>query len=187
MQDVDGGAGIVQRAVIRGCRSAEQPCQRAELAVGRLVLADQLSGQVGCVDDAEGRPAVTGERGGGLEERDVEGRVVGDQHAVAGELEKGRKHAVDPGRVGHHLVGDAGQDRDECGDRLSRVDQGLELADHLAAPDLDRSDLGDVCPRRAAAGRLEVDDDEGDLGQGGAELVECALDALHGDDVRCCR
>jgi len=146
MQDVDGGAGILQRAMIGGCRGAEQLRQSPELAVGCLVLADQLSGQVGGVDDAKGRPHVTGQRGCGLEERDVKGRVVGDQDAVAGELQKGRKHALDPWRVGHHLVGDAGEDRDECGDRLGRVDQGLELADHLPASDLDRAHLGDVCP-----------------------------------------
>ena len=33
---------------------------------------------------------------------------------------------------------------------------------------------------RAAPGGLEVDDDEGDTGQCGAQVVERALDALHG-------
>ena len=186
MQDVDGGARIMEGTMIWGRRSAEQPRQGGELAVRCLVPADQLPGQVGCVDHPKGRPAVTGQRGGGFEEGDVERRIVGDQHAVAGELQKGWKNRVDPWRAGHHAVGDAGEDRDERGDRLSGVDQGLELADHLAAADLDRPDLGDVGTRRATAGRLEVDNDEGDLGQRGAELVECALDALHVDDVRCC-
>ena len=90
MQNIDRGTGIVQRAVIRGCGGAEEACQRAELAVGSLVLADQRSGQVGRVDDAKGRPAVTGERGCRLQEGDVERCVVGDQHAVSGELEKCR-------------------------------------------------------------------------------------------------
>jgi len=98
-----------------------------------------------------------------LEEGDVEGRIVSDQHAVVGELEKSGEHAADPWRVGDHLVGDAGQDRDEGGDRLGRVDQGLELADHLATTDLDRADLGDVCAGGTAARRLEVDDNEGDI------------------------
>ena len=67
------------------------------------------------------------------------------------------------------------------------VDQRLELAEHLAAADLDRADLGDVGTGRAAAGGLEVDDDEGDRRQCGAELVECALDAVHGRNRRCRR
>src|SRR5665647_103850 len=96
VKNVDRGASIVQSAVIRGCRGAEQPCQRAELAVGGLVLADELSSQMGRVDDVEGRPAVTGDHGCSLEEGDVEGRIVSDKNAVAGELEKSGEHAADP-------------------------------------------------------------------------------------------
>src|SRR5665811_2454917 len=96
MENVDRGAGIVQRAVIRGCRGPEQQRQRAELAVGGLVLADELSSQMGRVDHVKGRPAVTCDHGCSLEEGDVKGRIVSDQHAVAGELEKSGEHAADP-------------------------------------------------------------------------------------------
>ena len=81
-----------------------------------------------------------------------------------------------------HRVGDAGEDGDERRDRLGRVDQGLELAEHLAAAHLDRADLGDAALGRAAAGGLEVDDDERDVGEGGAEVVERGLDGLHDPD-----
>ncbi len=61
-------------------------------------------------------------------------------------------------------------------DGLVRVDQRLELAEHLAAAHLDRADLGD---HRAAlgraAGRLQVDDAERHVAQRTAELVEAAL------------
>ena len=57
-----------------------------------------------------------------------------------------------------------------------RVDQGLELAEHLAAAHLDRAELGDRVRLRAAGG-LQVDDAERHLGQVGAEVVEGVLEA----------
>ena len=58
----------------------------------------------------------------------------------------------------------------------ARVDQGLELAEHLAAAHLDRADLGDHrAGRGRAAGGLEVDHAEGDVAQRAAQLVEAAL------------
>ena len=83
-------------------------------------------------------------------------------------------------------VGDAGQDGDLRRDRLARVDQGRELAEHLAAAHLDRADLGDRLRRGRAAGGLQVDDDEGDLAQRLAEFVEGALnrDRAHTPDGR---
>ena len=158
-----------------------------ELAVGRLVTGHQLAGQVRGVDHLEAGPLVAGAGRRRLEEADVEGRVVRHQHGVAGELEERRQDAVDARGVGDHAVGDAGEDGDERRDRLGRVDQRLELAEHLAAADLDRADLGDVAPAGAAAGGLEVDHDEGDRRQRGAELVECSLDAVHGRNRRCRR
>ena len=60
-----------------------------------------------------------------------------------------------------------------------RLDQRLELAEDLALAHLDGADLGD---RGAAggrpAGRLEVDDDERDVAQRRAELVERLLDRI---------
>ena len=58
------------------------------------------------------------------------------------------------------------------------LDQGLELAEHLAAAHLHRTELGDRARGRAAAGGLEVDDDEGQVGQRGAQIVQRALDRL---------
>ena len=82
------------------------------------------------------------------------------------------QHRADPGRRGDHHRGDAGQHADVGRDLAAGVDQGLELAEHLAAADLDRADLGDRAVLRGAAGRLEVDDDERDVGQRRAELVD---------------
>ena len=48
-------------------------------------------------------------------------------------------------------------------DRHAGVHERLELAEALAAAVLHRADLGDRAGRGGAAGRLEVDDDEGDV------------------------
>ena len=48
------------------------------------------------------------------------------------------------GAVDDHRVGDAGEHADERADLLAGIDEGLELAEHLAAADLHRADLGDA-------------------------------------------
>ena len=76
-----------------------------------------------------------------------------------------------------HRVGDAGEHRDERGHGDAGLHEGLELAEDLAAAHLDRADLGDAGVDRGAAGGLEVDHDEGDLGERRAEVVERRLRA----------
>jgi hypothetical protein len=111
-----------------------------------------------------------------LEEPDVERGVVRHEHAPCRELEEGRQGGLDRGRVGDHAVADPGEDRDERRDLGVRVDQRLELAEDLAAANLHRPDLGDHrATSGRAAGRLEVDDAEGEVAQGSAQLVEAAL------------
>ena len=78
-----------------------------------------------------------------LEEAHVERRVVRHQHASRRELQERRQRGLDGRSVGNHGIADAGQHRDERRDLGVRVDQRLELAQDLAAADLDRADLGD--------------------------------------------
>ena len=89
---------------------------------------------------------------GRLEEADVERGVVGDQHAAAGELEErgdarrrwsARRDTIESVMPVSTLTNGR--------DRHPRVDQRLELAEHLAAADLHRADLGDA--RRPGRGR----------------------------------
>ncbi len=159
--------------------SSRVSTRRASLAVSR------------CSKAGHARPSCWQPR---LEEAEVERRVVRDEHGPAAELQEGGQRLVEPGRAGDHRVGDAGQHGDERRDRAARVDQGLELTDHLAAADLDRADLGDVARQVGAAGGLEVDDDEGHLAQRPAQLVERRLvrdgerpgpAGEHGADARC--
>ena len=182
VQDVDSGAGVVQGPVVGRRRRAEESSEGRELVVARLVARHELAREGHGVEDLETGPGVAGLGRGRLEEGDVEPGVVGHQHRASGELEEGWQCGLDAGCVGDHRIGDAGQDLDERRDGDMGVDQGLELAEHLAAADPHRADLGDVRLGGAPTGGLEVDDDEGDTGESGAQVVERALDHLHGPD-----
>ena len=176
VEHVDGRPGVGQRPVVGSRAGVEDARQRGQLAVGGVVAGDDAAGQLGRVDDLEARPRPLLLLGEVAQETDVERGVVGHQHAALGELEERRQHGLDRGRVGDHGVGDAGQDRDEGRDLGARVDQGLELTEHLAAPDLHGADLGDhrTGGGRAARG-LEVDHAERDVAQRPPQLVERAL------------
>ena len=96
------------------------------------------------------------------------------------ELEQRRQHRLDPRGRGDEGVGQPGEHGDLRRDRPARVDERLERAEELAAADLDGADLGDRVIAAVAAGRLEVEHAERDVGERRAEVVEAAL-AL-GDD-----
>ena len=97
------------------------------------------------------------------------------------ELPEGRQDLADAWRVDDHRRRDPGEHGDARGHRNAWVDEGLELAEHLAAADLDGADLRDLLGARLAAGRLEVEDDERHLVQRRPELVEAEL---HGRPAR---
>jgi len=175
VQHVDGRTGVLERAVVRRGRRPEDAGERRQLAVRCLVTGERAAREQGGVDDREPGPRLAEPFGAGLEEADVERRVVRDEHAAAGELEERRQHRRDRRRARHHHVGDAGEHGDERRDRAVRAHQRLELAEHLAGLHLHRADLGDLAVGRRAAGGLEVDDDERDLAERGPELVEGGL------------
>jgi hypothetical protein len=77
VQHVDGGAGVVQRAVVGGGGRLEEGGERGELVVAGLVAVHELAGEVDGVEDREARPLVASAARRGLEEGDVEAGVVG--------------------------------------------------------------------------------------------------------------
>ncbi len=157
------------------CSRPEQQRERRQLAVRCLVSRQCLAGHAGGVDDGIGRPGDVCRGVGGAQEAHVERGVVRDEDRATGELGKARHDAGDARRRCDHRVGDAGEDRDERRDRLAGVDERLELSDDLPPADLDGADLRDRAGGGAPASRLQVDDDERDLAQRCAELVERAL------------
>lgn len=105
-----------------------------------------------------------------------------DEDGSGGELEEGGQGGLDARGVADHRVGDAGQDGDEGRDRVAGIDERLELPEHLTTPHFDRAEFGDAALLRRAAGGLEVDDDEGHVGQRGAQVLEGALDHPHASE-----
>src|SRR5580692_6629156 len=164
-EHVGGGARVGQRAVARRGPGAEEPGQRAQLAVRDLVRIHHLPGQHDGVQHGEpgpGQPAVVARR---AQEAEVERRIVRDQDAPAREGQQAGQDRGHPRCRGQHPVGDSGQVLDARRDRRAGVDQRGELSLAPAAADPDRADLGDRSRLRRPARRLQVDDGELDLGQ----------------------
>ncbi len=174
VQHLTGRGRVGVRAVDRLGRGPEMTRQRRQPEVRDLV-ADQPARERDGVDPPvrEPRVAVLDERG--VEEADVEAHVVADDHGAVRELEERGQHLGDLRRGHEHGVGDAGEHGDHRRDGYARVHQRLERAEQLAAAQSQRTDLGDRVGARRRAGRLEVDDDERDLRQRRAEVVERLL------------
>ena len=103
---------------------------------------------------------------------------MGQQPGVADEVAQVRHHLAQPRRRGQLVVGDAGHAADHGRKADAGVDQGVEPAQHLAAPEADGADLDDVVGGRAQPGRLQVEAD--DLGEIADEL-EAAIPPVRRD------
>ena len=176
VQDVHRGSGVRERSVVGRRGRVEHLGQRRQLAVGGVVAGDHAPRELGRVEHLELRPRASLLTREVLEEPDVERCVVRDEDAPGREVQERGQRRLDRWGVADHGVADAGEHRDERRDLRVRVDQRLELTEHLAAPDLHRADLGDHRPGRSGtARRLEVDHAEGQVSQRPPQLVEAAL------------
>src|SRR5580658_2957429 len=131
-EDVCGGPRVGQRTMARRRMRAEEPGQRAQLAVGHLVRVHHPPGQHDGVEHGEAGPGQAALAAGGPQEADVERRVVRDQDAAVGELEQARQDRGQPWRRGQHPVRDPGQVLDPGRHRDAGVDQRGELAEPMA-------------------------------------------------------
>jgi hypothetical protein len=181
VQQIGRGQRVVQGPVGGPAGESEVLGQRPQLAVADLV-PDQAAGEGARVDDPVGarQAFVPGSHQGGVEEGQVEPDVVAHQHGAGGELQERREHGGDGRRREHHGGGDARQDGDGGRDRPSRVHEGGVGPEALAAPHLDRSDLGDGALGGRPPRRLEVDDAERNVHEGRPEVVERSLTGEHG-------
>ena len=164
VEDLGAGLGVGQRSVRRPHRGAEVLRERLEPHV-RHVGPHHAPREAGGAHRRRWQRVVVEAFERDVEEGEVEPGVVRHEDAAARELRERRQHPLDRRRAGHHEVVDPGQVRDLAGDRHAGVHERLEHAGALAAPDLHRADLGDPRVGRRAAGGLEVDDHELDLGQ----------------------
>ena len=130
---VDGALLVVVQARVHGLRHGQG------VDIGRLKLDAAPLGR--CPQKA-----------------DIKGvGVVGHQNAAICKLQKGfQRLGSSLGASVHHLVGDAGQLGDLGGDGLAGLDKGVKLLHHLAVPDDDRADLGQVLHTGVKAGGLGI-------------------------------
>ena len=131
--------------------------------VFHLVAAKDHAGESESVNNLEGRPTVLEPQCRGLEEADVEARVVGNEHGCTRELEKRGDDGFGRGRLSHHVIGNTGQRGDIRGDRTFGVDEGLKFFDDLAAHHTNGADFRDRVEFGVRPGGFEVDDDELDI------------------------
>ena len=106
-----------------------------------------------------------------VEEAQVEGRVVRDQHVVAGEVDERGERRLDVRLALDHAVVDPGELGHDAGDRPARIHQRHETGGWAERRDAHRADLGDLRGPGRAAGGLEVDDAEGGVLQSGGVPV----------------
>ena len=153
---------------------AEQPRERRQLAVGRVVAGHHAAGELRRVEHLEPRPRrCRSARRSDFRKPTSNGALWATSTQPRANSRKAGSADSMRGALATIRVGDAGEDRDEGRDRLGRLDQGLELAEYLALADLDGADLGDrAAALRRSTRRLEVDDDERDVAERPAELVE---------------
>ncbi len=175
VQDGDGRARIRERPMTRLAVGTEEAGQRRQLAVRAFILGHDLAGDPDGVQMLPVGDRVAAACARRPQEAEVEGGVVGDQDAAAGELQEGRQHGVDGRRGGDHRVGDSGQDRDERRYRCGGPHQRGHLREDLPTADLDRAEFGDFTVGGVGAGGLQVHDDEGDIPQGPAQFLEAGL------------
>ena len=129
--------------------------------VGDVPRAEQHAGEHGGVDHRAVRPAEPALLAGCRQECQVEGRVVGDDDAVARELEKAGQHLGD--------AGSAGPPSASVMPVSAVMWSGIGLPGFTSAENsaigrpglsLHRADLGDPGLVGQPSGRLDVDDDD---------------------------
>ncbi len=174
MEEIGRGQGVVEGAVIGLMRKSESVGEGPEFAVGYLV-ADEPTREWDGVDHDVGERITIGADQVGVQETDIEAGVVGDDDRVADEVKERWQNRFDRRRRKHHRLGDAREDRDERGDRATRVHERLEGAEAFAAAVLHGTDLGDPIGFGVASSRLEVEDAERDVGEWRSDVDERLL------------
>ena len=157
-QQLGGRTRVRQRAVARALGRVEEPRELAE-AEARHAAGEQRPRETHGVDDRRADARARQPLGLAVEEREVEARVVRDEHRVAGEGEEAPHRLGRPRRAAQLLVPQTGDGARSGADRKPGIDEGLELGLDLEAAEPDGPDLADPGLARPQARRLEVDHD----------------------------
>ena len=157
-QHLCGRLCVGQRAMARLHRGAEEIGELREAGAGDAA-GQQATGERDRVDDRRGEARARQPFGLAIEEREIEARVVRDEHRVAREREEVAHRGRGRRRAAELPVGEPGERRDRRSERHARVDERLELVDELEALHQHGADLADLRQPGPEAGRLEIDDD----------------------------
>ena len=147
-------------------------CESSEFAIANFVAHQRDAGEPCSVDDDRIRPRHIDDSAGAAQKPDVVWRVMCHENCIARKVQEQGQHGGQAGGVGDERIGDARQRCDEGWDGLPGIDQGLEFSETLAAANFDGADLGDAGIDRSATRGLQVDDDEGDIRERRAQVVE---------------
>ena len=122
----------------------EGPRQRGQLAVGRVVAGDHPAGQLGGVDHLERRPRRGPAAAAKCLRKPTSNGALWATRTLPGANSRnaGSADSIGGASATIELVMPVSTAMN-AGISVVRVDQGLELAEHLAAAHLDRADLGD--------------------------------------------
>ena len=150
---------VRKRPVARPSRRPEELRERHE-AGARGASREEPAREPDRIYDRSRQPGACQPLRLAVEERQVEARVVSDEHRVAGEREE-PPHG-DPGArlSAQRRVAKTRQCADRRPDRRAGIHQRLELLRELELMHAHRPDLADARRAGAQAGRLQVDDDE---------------------------
>ena len=106
-----------------------------------------------------------------LNESHIKAGIVGHQRRLSDKFQELRKHRLNPRRVHHHLVGNAGQLSDAKRNGHARIHKGAEPVCDLAAFHLHRADFNDLVLDGAESCSLQVEDHIGPV-QGLTLLID---------------
>ena len=157
-QNLRGRLRVGQRAMTRPHVRSDEVRELRERRT-RHAPREQAAREADGVDDRRRDPRPRQPLGLPVEEREIEARVVRDEHRVAGECEEAPQRDLHGRRASKLPVGEAGERRHRGPERPRRIDERLELRLDLELPDPHRSDLADLRAARPEPRRLEVDDD----------------------------
>jgi len=165
LQELPQHFGIAQRPVARAALQAVALDQTVQVVAA--VFGKELARELGRAQHARAVGHAQA-RKFALEKTVVEARVMRDEQLALEALEQSRRELLEPGRMLHHLVADAGERLDERWNALFRIYQLAPAVHAFAVGHLDQADLGDALMCRNHAGGLEVEEDQrlGEHGHG---------------------
>ncbi len=141
-------------------RGAEELCERPE-ACPAGPSCEQPACKADGVHDWPSQPCARQSLRLTIDKGKIEACVVGDEHRVAGELEKAAHGHARMRLTAELRVVQAGQGTDRSAERNAGVDKQLELLGELEIANPYRPDLADARGPGAQARRLEIHHDEG--------------------------